>query len=142
MSDFSLDSFIPYQLSVLAAQVSREFSAVYREKFDISVSEWRVVAHLSQTDDPVSVREIFQKVDMDKSRVSRAASRLESRGFVVKTPNKTDGRLVELTLSTAGRELIREMAPVAHDYQKRLLARLEGQDMAFRTALETLLVRK
>ena len=142
MSDFKLDSFLPYQLSVLAAQVSREFSAIYRERFGISVSEWRVVAHLSQTDEPVSVREIFQKVDMDKSKVSRAAAKLESRGFVVKTQNKTDGRLVELKLSAAGRELIREMAPIARDYEKQILSQLGEQESGFTAALETLLAGK
>lgn len=142
MSEFNLDSFLPYQLSVLAAQVSREFSAVYREKFGISVSEWRVVAHLSQTDEPVSVREVFQKVDMDKSKVSRAATKLESRGYVVKTPNKVDGRLVELKLSAAGRDLIREMTPIAQEYERRVLAQLGERDGAFRAALETLLAGK
>ncbi len=142
MPDFNLDNFLPYQLSVLATQVSREFSAIYREKFGISVSEWRVVAHLSQTDMPVSVREIFQKVDMDKSKVSRAATKLESRGFVVKTQNKTDGRLVELKLSAAGRELIREMAPIARDYEKQILSQLGEQESGFTAALETLLAGK
>ncbi len=142
MSDFKLDSFLPYQLSVLAAQVSREFSAIYREKFGISVPEWRVVAHLSQTDKPVSVREIFQKVDMDKSKVSRAATRLAGRGYVVKTRNRADGRLVELKLSAPGRELIREMTPIADEFERRVLAQLGARDGAFKAALETLLAGK
>ena len=38
--------------------------------------EWRVIANLTQKE-AVSVRDIFERVDMDKSKVSRAASRLD-----------------------------------------------------------------
>ena len=79
LADFVLNDFLPYQLSVLSARISRDFSDLYGERFGISVSEWRIVAHLSQTSGPVSVREIYGRVNMDKSRVSRAAARLEAR---------------------------------------------------------------
>ena len=139
MAEFILSDFLPYQLSVLSARVSKEFSAHYRERFGISVSEWRIVAHLSQTKGPVSVREIFDRVNMDKSKVSRAASRLEKRGYVLKSKSRSDHRLVELSLSQAGRDMIKEMAPIALEFERAYLARLGQENIAFRAALETLL---
>ncbi len=139
LADFVLNDFLPYQLSVLSARISKEFSAHYRERFGISVSEWRIVAHLSQTEGPVSVREIFDRVNMDKSKVSRAASRLEKRGYVLKTKSRSDHRLVELSLSATGRDLIREMTPIALQFERVFLARLGRDIIAFRAALETLL---
>ena len=32
MADFDLDTFLPYQLAVAAARVSREFAAIYRDR--------------------------------------------------------------------------------------------------------------
>lgn len=139
MTDFILNEFLPYQLSVLSARISKEFSALYRERFGISVSEWRIVAHLSQTRSPVSVREVFDRVNMDKSKVSRAASRLEKRGYVLKTKSRTDHRLVELSLSKAGRDMIDEMTPIALAFEQSYLATLGGGILPFRAALETLL---
>ena len=55
MSNFTLETFLPYQLATLSARVSKDFARHYRERFGISVSEWRVMAHLSQ-EDAVSVR--------------------------------------------------------------------------------------
>lgn len=76
MPPFDLAAFLPCQLSVAASRVSRGFAERYRAEFGLSIPEWRVLAHLAQSD-TVSVREIHARVDMDKSKVSRAAVRLE-----------------------------------------------------------------
>ncbi|MEM1064699.1 MAG: MarR family transcriptional regulator [Pseudomonadota bacterium] len=138
MAQFDLDGFLPYQLAVAARRVSEAFAARYRNEFGISIPEWRVVAHLSQ-ERAVSVREIHRRVDMDKSKVSRAATRLEERGYVAKRTDPRDGRLVELTLTEKGREMMNVLAPIALAYQSEVLGRLGADATAFQGALETLL---
>jgi len=120
---FDLNGFLPYRLAVAASQVSREFAALYRKKFGISPAEWRILAHLSQTE-KVSVRDIHERVDMDKSKVSRAATRLEQAGLVEKLVNPGDRRLVSLSLTTAGHDLVARIIPVALAFQERLRLRL------------------
>ena len=138
MADFDLDGFLPYQLAVLSSRISREFSTLYKPKFGISVAEWRVVAHLSQAGS-VSVREIQKRVDMDKSKVSRAASRLEAAGYVTKTAHPTDGRLVSLELTEKGRAMIDELAPMAAEFEAQVMAQLGPDAAAFRAGLARLL---
>ena len=138
VTTFKLDDFLPYQLAVLSSRVSAEFSKHYREAYGISVSEWRVVAHLSQADS-VSVREIHKRVDMDKPKVSRAASRLEAAGYITKTINPNDRRLVELSLTEKGRAMIDALAPIADDYEAQLTTLLGKEDGCFREALVGLL---
>lgn len=121
MTDFNLDEFLPYQLAELSRRVSARFSQAYRERYGISVAEWRVVAHLSQQT-AVSVREIHKRVGMDKPKVSRAATRLEAAGYLRKVVNPVDRRLVELSLTPKGREMIDTLAPIAADYQAELFA--------------------
>ena len=123
MTDFNLDDFLPYQISELSRRVSAGFSRHYRERYGISVAEWRVMAHLSQQE-AVSVREIHRRVGMDKPKVSRAASRLEAAGYVTKVVNPADRRLVELSLTGRGQDLIATLAPIAADYQAWLIAAL------------------
>jgi len=137
-STFVLDEFLPYQLVVLAGRVSRDFSTIYREKYGLSVSEWRVLAHLSQAG-AVSVREIHAKVDMDKSKVSRAASRLEKAGYVTKETHTSDRRLVALALTTAGREIIQQLTPLARQFEREVLAQLGGKAGEFREQVTALL---
>ena len=137
MSDFDLDGFIPYRLAVLAGKVSREFSKLYGERFGLSRAEWRVMAHLAAAG-PASVGEIHQRVDMDKSRVSRAASRLETAGLVDKDAHPVDGRLVALSLTDAGQQMMGELAGMAQGYQSELLERLGPEGETVLTIIERL----
>jgi DNA-binding MarR family transcriptional regulator len=138
MSDFDLTAFLPYQLAVASARVSRGFADLYRSEFGLSIPEWRVMAHLAGSD-AVSVREIHARVDMDKSKVSRAAARLEAQGLIEKRENPGDRRLVELRLTDGGRAMMARIVPIAMRYQDRILADLGTDAAAFRAALQTLL---
>lgn len=123
MTNFDLSQFLPYQLAAAAQRVSREFAETYRRDFGITIPEWRVLAHLAQ-EGAVSVRDIHLRVDMDKSKVSRAASRLEAAGYVTKIANTEDRRLIALSLTHSGRGLMERLIPVALGYQHALVLRL------------------
>lgn len=120
---FDLETFLPYRLTMVAGRVSRAFAERYRSEFGISVAEWRLIANLTQNEE-VSVRDIFERVDMDKSKVSRAASRLEKSGYVRKLVNPGDRRLVSLALTPKGRALAAKILPMAVAFQDELLAAL------------------
>jgi DNA-binding MarR family transcriptional regulator len=132
--DFDLESFLPYQLAVVSSRVSRVFAERYRKEFGLSIPEWRVLAHLAQSG-TVSVREIHARVDMDKSKVSRAAARLEVSGYIAKRPHAEDRRLVELSLTGAGRDLVARILPVACAYQRELESWLGDDAEGLRRAL-------
>ena len=138
MNDFDLEDFLPYQLATLAERTSRAFEREYRARFGISVAEWRVVAHLSQSPS-VSVRDIQKKVAMEKSRVSRAAARLETAGYVSRRADPGDGRLIALELTEAGRDLVRTMSPIAHAFEQTLMDAAGADGAAFRRALRALI---
>ena len=136
---FVLDAFYPYRVAVLSARLSREFSTRYRDRFGISIPEWRVVAHLSQSG-AVSVREIHERVDMDKSKVSRAAARLQAAGYVEKRESSADRRLVELSLTEKGRAMMEELSALAEAFQAELEEAVAGAD--FSEAVTRLTERK
>jgi DNA-binding MarR family transcriptional regulator len=123
LPDFDLAAFLPYRLAVAAAQVSRAFSDRYRTEFGLTIPEWRVLAHLAKGT-AVSVRDIHEQVQMDKPKISRAASALEQAGLVAKVGHATDGRLVALSLTPQGRALMARLIPVALGYQAELVAAL------------------
>lgn len=135
---FILDDFLPYQLAVVAERVSRQFARHYRDMFGLSRSEWRVVAHLSQQT-AVSVREIAAQAELDKSKVSRAVSRLEEMGYIIKKSSSTDRRLVVLTLTDAGRAMIDALTPIAQGYQDEVLRSLASDAEGFQSALKRLM---
>lgn len=131
---FYLEQFLPYRLSVAAAQVSRRFAARYAAEAGLTIPEWRVLAHLGQGGE-VSVRDITARVNLDKSVVSRAATRLEGAGYLRKSAQERDQRLVALELTEAGQALMDRLGRIADAYQAELLAELGDDAEAFRRAL-------
>ncbi|WP_306044321.1 MarR family winged helix-turn-helix transcriptional regulator [Nioella sp. MMSF_3534] len=135
---FVLDDFLPYQLAVVAERVSGQFARHYKEMFGLSRSEWRVLAHLSQQT-AVSVREISAQAALDKSKVSRAVSRLEEMGYISKTTSPADRRLVVLALTESGRGIINALTPIAERYQTEVLKSLAPDAEGFQSALKRLM---
>ena len=77
---------------------------------------------------------------MDKSKVSRAAARLELSGFVEKNINEADRRLVELRLTAKGRAMFKAIEPLALAYERQALSALTPEEARlFRTLLGKLL---
>ena len=101
----------------------------YGRSHGISIAEWRVLAHLSNGE-AVSVGEITARVNLEKPRVSRAVTRLESIGLVAKAPHPRDARLVSISLTDAGRRVVGEIVPVALDLEARVLGLLTQAERA------------
>lgn len=138
LPDFDLDRFTPYRLAVVAQKTSEGLARLYRAKFGISIPEWRVLVHVAHAGN-VSVRDIEARVAMEKSKASRAASRLETAGYITKTVSKTDRRLVNMSLTPKGQALMAELLPIAQAYQDELEARLGPDFDALETGIDRLL---
>lgn len=138
---FDLEEFLPYQFSVVSGRLSRGFAERYRSRFGISIAEWRVVAHINQAG-AVSVREIHERADMDKSKVSRAAARLHAAGYITKRPSPEDRRLVELALTRKGEAMMTELIAMARAYQDEIKDLLGADAARLRDNLHVLLQGK
>ena len=138
MRQFILANFLPYQLSILASRISRDFSKEYISRFSLNNAEWRIIAHLSQETKPISIREIYQKVGLEKSKVSRAVSKLAKRRLLSKKVNSSDKRLVDLKLTRVGREIIDEMTEIAVDFEARFLQKIQNSN-SFKNTISSLL---
>ena len=139
---FDLDAFLPYLVNVLARRLSIGFAAIYSEKFGISIAQWRVLAHLSGHA-KVSVREIHERVALDKVSISRAAAGLEAAGYVSKIVNEADRRLVELRLTRKGLTLFKEMSKLAVEFDRQALGGLnEDERHVFRRMVKKLIANE
>ncbi|MFZ5965370.1 MarR family winged helix-turn-helix transcriptional regulator [Thalassococcus sp. BH17M4-6] len=136
--DFNLSTFLPYRLAVLSERVSRRLSVEYQRTHGLAVAEWRVLVHVQRCG-AVSVRDIHNCVNLEKPRVSRAVSRLESEGLVQKAQGQPDGRLVAITLTDAGRAALEEIVPAAQRVALALTHRIDDADLAtFFRVMETM----
>jgi DNA-binding MarR family transcriptional regulator len=71
----------------------------------ISVAQLFVLCQL-EDESPLSVADLAQRTLTDASSVSTVVARLVERGFVTRTPSRSDRRRVELSITPRGRKLV------------------------------------
>ena len=124
-----LERFLPYRLSVLSNRVSQTIANAYVERFGLAVTEWRVIAVLGRFPE-LSANGVAERTAMDKVAVSRAVARLLERGLLEREVHGDDRRRSVLALSEAGYRIYDEVAPLALECERRLLAHLSAEDRA------------
>ena len=115
-----LNKFLPYQLSVLSNKISAGIAKYYREQHGISIAQWRVLALLSDKSNQTA-KELTQKSQMDKVRISRTMKILEDKNLISQQRCKIDKRARRYQLTKAGLLLITTVKPKALSFEKQLL---------------------
>ncbi len=138
LPDFDLYGFTPYRLAVAAKHTSEQLARQYRDRFGISIPEWRVLVHLAHSGN-TSVRDIEARVAMEKYEVSRAAKRLREAGLIERKENPEDRRLIILSLTADGQKMMAELLPMAKAHQAELEKRLGDAFKQLEAGLEALL---
>lgn len=118
-----LEQFLPYRLSILTNKVSQAIAREYEQRFDLGITEWRVMAVLARFD-ALSAREVAERTAMDKVAVSRAVARLVASGRVSRRTHDGDKRKSVLRLSARGWKIHDAVAPLALAHERELLAQL------------------
>ncbi len=124
-----LESFLPYRLNRAAAIASRQFSAIYRNEFSLTVPEWRTLATLGQFG-AATATEIGAHSAMHKTKVSRAVTSLQKRRWLVRRTDEMDRRIEHLALSSAGEAAYRRLAPKMLAFEEALFDKLDAEELA------------
>ena len=131
-----LKEFVPYLLSITSNAVSGRIALEYRQRFGLSVPEWRVMAVLGDSG-PLTQRDLTRQTVMDKVAVNRACQGLEERGLASRQPNAQDGRSHLLELTESGTRMHDEIMPLALEMERRLFSNFAREEVdQFRSLLE------
>jgi DNA-binding MarR family transcriptional regulator len=127
MPEFQLTRFLPFRLNRLAAEISEQLSALYADRFEIDIPQWRVLATLS-SGNGWTAKAIVASTRTHKSTISRAVEALTQRGLVEAVQSAEDKRAYRLRLTPQGRQLFLKLEPLVLDYEKRLMDQLGESD--------------
>jgi len=119
----TIKDLLSYRIHRLANALSRGAALRYRQQFDVSLMEWRIIALLGGFA-PLTLKALAQQSGLDKSLASRAVAGLVARRLVLRQAGRADAREVALRLTPTGRRL----------YQGLMQAALE-RDAAFNACL-------
>lgn len=135
---FDLQDFLPYLLNQAAEAASLSFQRVYRDRYGMLRTEWRVLFHLGLYG-RMTATDIGTRSRMHKTKISRAVSALEAKRFLTRTRGDADRRNEFLTLTAAGEAAYRDLSAIARAHDAALVAGLAPDQAAMlRTALKRL----
>ena len=115
----SLEAFLPYKLNRAAELVSRRFATIYKDHAGLTRPEWRTLATLGQYG-TLTATSIGAHSSMHKTKVSRAVQSLEDRNWLTRTTDEKDRRVEHLMLTREGARNYRNLAKLAHAFERRL----------------------
>ena len=126
-SDFALEEFLPYMLNQAAEASSLTFEKVYKAKYGMLRTEWRVLFHLGLYGQ-LTASEIGARAKMHKTKISRAVQRLTEQRMVTRDRDTDDRRLEHLTLTKKGLAAYADLREVAQRYEAKLVQSLTAEE--------------
>jgi DNA-binding MarR family transcriptional regulator len=130
------DSYIPAYLNFLASKLSSGASAVYRPRFGIGITDWRLMALLA-AEPWVVASDICNSTGLDKAAASRSVRSLQDLGLIDIAPDHQDQRKQLIALTSKGVALHDRIVQLAVAREQALL---EGLSEAERKTLLRLLI--
>lgn len=80
---------------------------------DLTLFEYLTLSHISEADDRrIRMSELAYLTNGSLSRLSNVVKRFEQRGWVVRSPDPTDGRYTIAALTDVGYRLVVDAAPI------------------------------
>jgi DNA-binding MarR family transcriptional regulator len=138
LEEFDLEAFLPYALNRAAEAASQGFQAVYKARYGMLRTEWRVLAHLGRFGE-MTARDICTRADLHKTKVSRAVKALEERRFLTRRRSDADRRNELLSLTASGKAAYLHLVRQAQDFDAALARAIPAEDLdALRRSLRTL----
>lgn len=105
---------LDHQLCFALYAATHALTRAYRgalEKAGLTYTQYLVMLVLWESD-RVSVSKIASRLELDSATLTPMLKRIEAAGFITRTRNTMDERIVEITLTDAGRELQHEIARI------------------------------
>jgi len=112
----------------LSELILRIGTLTFKERFGVKPTDLRILVMLCAYQ-PISVNEVSRRTHIDKAWISRSLRGLMGRKLIKRTVHPSDSRASLLSLTKKGEALLREIAPVAEEYQRQLLQGQRARDV-------------
>lgn len=97
------------RLVACTQMVEQEIRYMLREKFEMTLPRFELLAALDRVPDGLTMGELSRWLMVTKGNITGIAERLSEDGFIKRQPTPTDRRSFVVTLTPKGRRLFKEM---------------------------------
>ena len=124
---FDLTEFLPYALNQAADVLSLEFQQVYKGRYGMLRTEWRVLFHIGCYGEMTATR-VCEMGRLHKTKVSRAVAALETKRFLEREEVEDDRRHSVLRLTRQGQSVFEDLQREARAFDARVRADLTAEE--------------
>lgn len=137
-TNFDLQDFLPYALNRAAEVSSRDFQQIYKDRYGMLRTEWRVLFHLGRYG-PMTAKAICDRATIHKTKASRAVAALGDKRYLTRETQSGDRRHETLRLTRRGEDVFADLDRAAREYDAKLAARFTPEEqMILRRCLATI----
>jgi DNA-binding MarR family transcriptional regulator len=102
--------------------------SAFEREMGVSAGTWFSLALLSKKDG-ISQGELSKTFEIDPSRVTRLAKRLEGEGLILRKRDPEDHRIVRMFLTEKGRGLVQDLSEHRVRFDRRIAALLVPEEL-------------
>lgn len=95
---------------------------------DVTFAQFRVLALLAKRDDPLTLGQLANALEIHASSAHRLCSRLEAKGLIRRRPSPTDRRIVVLSLTEAGDRAVQDVVDERRQALEPIVSRLSDDE--------------
>jgi DNA-binding MarR family transcriptional regulator len=119
VSDYGMKNSVGYLIRRTANLVLPQFEAMFADD-ELTFSQWTVLMALREWQASTSA-EIARNICHDAGSLTRILDQLEKRGLIARLRSDTDRRVVMLTLTPRGAEMVERLMAKVVDFLNSLL---------------------
>jgi homoprotocatechuate degradation regulator HpaR len=123
----AFEASLPMALMRAREAVMRHFRPILADH-DVTEQQWRVLRALNDATTPISVGELAERTFLLGPSLSRMLSSLDERGMIDRAAGD-DARRAEISISTAGQELVAQIAPLSEAAYEQIEHQLEPGEL-------------
>ena len=121
------------RFGTLVSLVSRQWRKAVDARlqaFGLSEATWLPLLRLAQAGRPMRQKDLAAALMLDTSSVVRILVHLDAAGLIEQHPGEEDRRAKAITITEAGRALVRQVESVSQDIEDEVLAGVAQADLA------------
>lgn len=115
-----------YLIHDVAKELRRHFEGE-SQRLDLTLMQWRAIAHLSRTDG-ISQVSLAGLCETDAVTIGGVLERLETKGLTQRLPNPEDSRAKIVRITDKGGELVVKMDALANEIFDRVFDGISNDD--------------
>ena len=121
-------NYAPFLINVVSNAWQRRTSPIYRARFGLGISDWRVLSMLN-IEPGITANRVCEVISMDKGAASRSLRTLHEGGYITYEASPTDDRKRRWWLSDKGQATHDQILAIALGCEGEMLDGVAPQDL-------------